>query len=66
MLVTINGEQREIGTGTTISSLLESFKLTPRTVVVEYNGEIPERTLFAEVILKESDVIEIVQMMAGG
>ena len=65
MTLTINGELRETQY-TTLGALLESLKIHPQTVAVEYNGEILSRQLFAQLQLSNGDVLEIVQMMAGG
>lgn len=66
MTITLNGTRREFPAPLTLSALLETVGLAGRPVVVEQNqvallpGEIPR----AEV--KDGDVIEIVQITAGG
>ena len=65
MLLTINGDAREIEAGTVLE-FLESRNLSSQMVVVEHNGEILPRDRFGEVRLNVGDVLEIVQMMAGG
>ena len=66
MEITVNGEAREAQQGETIADLLSRFNIEARMVVVEHNGEIVARASFANTPLAAGDVLEIVQMMAGG
>ena len=50
----------------TILGFLEAHKLRREMVVVERNGEILSRERFEQVSVEHGDVLEIVQMMAGG
>jgi sulfur carrier protein len=66
MTLTVNGQTRSFDSATTIADLLESLGLTGKPVVVEHNQiallprEIPTTPL------TEGDIIEIVQITAGG
>lgn len=63
----INGELRELeDTILSVQDLLDSKRLDPRMVVVEYNGEIAPRSQYTVIELKQNDRLEIVQMTAGG
>ena len=64
--LTVNGESQSLGEPTTILEFLATHELQPTIVVVEHNGEIVPRDRFGEVTLQNGDVVEIVQMMAGG
>ncbi|BDI31873.1 sulfur carrier protein ThiS [Capsulimonas corticalis] len=66
MKIIVNGDERACDEGATIGSFLEGRNLPSKMVVVEYNGEILRRELYGETSLSEGDVLEIVQMMAGG
>ncbi len=66
MQLIINGEAREVGGAGTLGELLASRSLPSRMVVVEQNGEIVPRERYDETPLTDGDVLEIVQMMAGG
>ena len=66
MKLVINGDERELDDGMTISSLLASKDLRPEMVVVEHNGEIVPRAEYERIVLGEGHNLEIVQMMAGG
>jgi thiamine biosynthesis protein ThiS len=64
--VTINGDRRQVEPGQTLAQFLRVLQLEPRMVVVERNGEIVGRERLAETPLAAGDILEIVQMMAGG
>ncbi len=64
--IALNGERHEVGPGETVITLLESLTLDPRTVAVEFNGEILPRDHYAGAILAGGDRIEIVHFVQGG
>lgn len=66
MTVTVNGESREIVSGTTVSGLLEGLGLHPRLIVVEHNREILDRTSFDATEVRPGDTIELVHFVGGG
>ena len=66
MQIIVNGDVRDVEDTPTIGALLASRRLNAKVVVVERNGEIVPRGLYDEVTLVTGDVLEIVQMMAGG
>lgn len=66
MRVRINGAERELPESTTLLQLLRERGIDPRMVVVEYNYEIVPRDRYEQIVLREGDNLEIVQMTAGG
>ena len=66
MTLFVNGEQREVPDGLTVSGLLEHLELQVARVAVERNREIVPRSGHAEAVLADGDRIEIVQMVGGG
>ena len=66
MNLTVNGEARSASTGTTLEAFLTELGVDPRKVAVERNREIVPKSLFADVMLAEDDMIEIVQFVGGG
>jgi sulfur carrier protein len=62
----INGKRVELDQPTPLLSYLEKLGVNPRTVAVEHNGEIIERSTFASTTLREGDKVEIVRMVGGG
>jgi len=66
MHLTINGEARDFDGADTLGAFLAARGLSAKMVVVELNGTIVPRTEYDAAPLAEGDVLEIVQMMAGG
>jgi thiamine biosynthesis protein ThiS len=63
----VNGVERTIPAGWTLSDLLASLGLDARTVVVERNATIlRDRSSFASVELATGDSVEIVHFVGGG
>lgn len=66
MTITLNGEKKDMPGVTTMAGLLQCIGLAGKPVVVEQN----QRALFPREIpdakVNEGDVIEIVQVTAGG
>jgi sulfur carrier protein len=62
----VNGKQVELDDPIPLVLYLEKLGLNPRTVAVEHNGEIIQRTSFASVVLNQGDRVEIVRMVGGG
>jgi len=63
----VNGVERAIPAGWTLSDLLASLELDARTVVVERNAIIlRDRSSFASLELTADDSIEIVHFVGGG
>jgi sulfur carrier protein len=62
----VNGKRVELEQPTPLLSYLEKLGVNPRTVAVEHNGEIIERSTFASTTLREGDKVEIVRMVGGG
>jgi len=67
VVLAVNGAERRIPAGWTLSDLLASLKLDARTVVIERNGTIlRDRESFASLELASDDAIEIVHFVGGG
>ena len=64
-MLKINGQAVEAA-GITIEEYLNKENFNVRTVAVEVNEEIVPKNKFAETILKEGDVVEIISFMGGG
>jgi sulfur carrier protein len=62
----VNGKEVELDAPIPLVLYLEKLGVNPRTVAVEHNGEIIQRTSFAAVVLQEGDRVEIVRMVGGG
>jgi len=66
MKLKINGEEREIADGLTVTALLEELKIRPARVVVERNREIVAREAYGITRLADGDNLEIVHFVGGG
>lgn len=64
--IQVNGEGRSLPAGTRLLDLLGSLGRDPRTVAVEWNGEILPRARFGEIELRTGDRLEIVHFVQGG
>jgi thiamine biosynthesis protein ThiS len=66
MILTINGDRREVPAVATLAELLTALGLDPRSVVVERNREIVRRAQLASAPVTEGDQLEIVHFVGGG
>ena len=64
--VIVNGEPREIPSGTTVAALLAQLQMQPRLVAVERNRDLVPRGQHALCTLEAGDRIEIVTLVGGG
>lgn len=64
--VTLNGEDRRVPAGLTVTGLLEHLDQDPGTVVVERNREILRGDARDETEVRPGDEIEIVHFVGGG
>lgn len=66
MRIQVNGKQRTLSPGQTLSDLLRQIEVEPERVVVERNREIVVRDQFATTALEEGDTLEILHFVGGG
>ncbi|MFQ5933198.1 MAG: sulfur carrier protein ThiS [Dehalococcoidia bacterium] len=66
IVLTINGKQRDIDAPMNLLSFLEANNINPRTIAIEYNGEIIKRDEWGDTIIDAGDKLEIVHMVGGG
>jgi thiamine biosynthesis protein ThiS len=62
----INGRDVELAGPTRLVDYLRQLQVDPRTVAVEINGRILERSEIPAAMLGEGDQVEIVRMVGGG
>jgi thiamine biosynthesis protein ThiS len=65
-VISVNGSERELEAGETLSSLLEKLGVQARYALVELNGEPVERGRYADAGLREGDVVVVARPVAGG
>ena len=64
--ITLNGKEREIESGTTVTGLLIKWKMRPELVTVEINEDILQKLDYDSREIKAGDNIEFVFYMGGG
>ena len=62
----VNGKNVVLDGPTKLPAYLEKLGVSPRSVAVEHNGAIIERSVYDGVTLDDGDVVEIVRMVGGG
>jgi len=66
MRVRINGEDREVDDGLTLTALLEALQIRAGRVVVERNRNIVPRDSYSATLIDDGDTLEIVHFVGGG
>ena len=64
--IQINGTERSMQEGTTVSALIQMLALTERKIAVEINREIVPQSQHEETCLCDGDKIEIIEAIGGG
>lgn len=64
-MVKINGVEMAVA-GKTVAEYLEATDYDPKRVAVERNDDIVPRARYAETVLQEGDVVEVVSFVGGG
>jgi sulfur carrier protein len=68
VLVTVNGERRELPAGATVASIVQALSAAPegRGVAVAVEGEVVPRTSWPLTELTEGTHVEVVAAIQGG
>ncbi len=66
MEITVNGQPREMDSGSTVAALLETLGLDARHVAVERNLELVPRAAHGATPLAAGDRVEVVTLVGGG
>jgi thiamine biosynthesis protein ThiS len=66
LLITINGEVREVPDHLTLGGLINHLALAPERLAVELNREVVRRAEWMHTSLAEGDRVEIVHFVGGG
>jgi len=66
MKVRINGKPKEIETSLSVADFLQSSGIKAGEVVVQYNGDILEKGIWSQIVLKENDELEVLRFVGGG
>jgi sulfur carrier protein len=66
MNVTINGERREVPTGTTVEQLVRQVTAQDKGIAAALNGEVLPRRAWSAHALADLDQVEVVTAVQGG
>lgn len=66
MKITANAKVYELSENTAVAEFIRSTGVEPSRCVVELNGRALRFEMFKDLILREGDVLEIMNVVAGG
>lgn len=66
MKITVNGQEKQVDAGTTITALLTELELADKPAAVEVNKIVVPKKQHEQTQLQDGDVIEIVTLVGGG
>jgi len=66
MLLTVNGEDRQVEAPANVAALLGCLGLDQRKIAIERNEAIVPRSAYADTWLQAGDRLEIVHFIGGG
>jgi len=66
MTISLNGEQSDARGAQTIAELVERYRLSPQSILIEHNGLALHRREWPDKTLVEGDHIEFIRVVAGG
>ena len=64
--LSVNGKRRELEGPVNLIDFLESSGVNLQFVAVAHNGDVIARERFAQVVLNDGDVVEVVRPVGGG
>ena len=64
--VTINGQNRKIRKGLSVTELLLDLGLKDSILLAEINGEMVHKDRFPEERVEEGDILELIRITGGG
>lgn len=66
VVVSVNGESRELATGTTLDTLVAQFTAAPTGVAAAVNETVVPRSRWAGTRLGDGDRVEVLTAVQGG
>jgi thiamine biosynthesis protein ThiS len=64
--ITVNGRKETVALNSTLSFLIHHFKEYDTDLIVEHNGRFVYPRRYAEVIVRQGDIIEFINPNFGG
>ncbi|BAI81449.1 thiamine biosynthesis protein ThiS [Deferribacter desulfuricans SSM1] len=66
MEIKINGKTKIVEDNQTVADIINNLKLNVDRIVIEYNGEVLDKKNYDSIVLKDGDVLELIQFVGGG
>jgi len=66
MLITVNGEPREVSEDLGLLGLMEEIGVKPEITAVQRNDEIIDRKAIRSTPLADGDAVELIRIVGGG
>ena len=66
MTISLNGENADARGAETVAELVQRYRLSPQTILIEHNGLALHRHEWPQHSLTEGDRIEFIRVVAGG
>jgi sulfur carrier protein len=66
VIVTVNGERREVAAGTTLADLVAELAASPKGVAAAVDGAVVPRRAWPGIPLADGTVVEVVTAVQGG
>lgn len=66
MLITVNGEPREVAEHLSVLELLRQLGVKPEITAVQRNAEVVNRKAIDSTVLMDGDTIELIRIVGGG
>lgn len=66
MLITVNGQPREVSEQITVLDLLRQLGVKPEITAVQRNAEIINRKAVDTTVLMDGDTVELIRIVGGG
>jgi len=64
--ITLNGEERTLPAGLTITALFEHLAMSPDAIIVERNQTVVARSTYGTQVIEAGDRIELMRLIGGG
>lgn len=66
MKIILNGIGTELDSPVNLGRLIDLYDMKRETVVVEVNGDLPDKSDYETIMTKDGDVIELIRFVGGG
>ena len=66
MLITVNGEPKEVAESLSLLALMEDLGVKPEITAVQRNEAIIDRKAVPNTTLMEGDAVELIRIVGGG